>query len=472
MFILERCIVIMKTLLKYFNPILTIADMDTDTEEVKRQHGFLIYMGLLMSFGGLLWGIICIINGLYIPMIVPFTYVGITTLNFFYLYNTKNFIVSQNIQILISLLLPFFFQFFLGGFVASGGNVLWAVLAVFGSFTLRRKHMAIVWLMLFILLMIFSGLVDQEAKQFDIGLSEGYIIFFFVFNFIMTITIIFTLYYYFVSSEEKARIKLNESLEKIKLVQNQLIESEKMASLGSLVSGVAHEINTPLGIVLTSISHIDNEVNKMESNYNEQSLTEEALKEYIDETKQIVKIIGNQLNNAVTLIKSFKNISVDQHVEEKREFNLKQYMDDIVISLRNILKKRHVKIINNIDEEIELNSYPGIFSQIFSNLIINSINHGFENNNEENIIEISLEETNETLIITYKDNGKGIDDAYEKKIFDPFFTTKRGTGGSGLGLNIVYNLITQKLGGTLKVVRISPHGLGFTISLNNKVKKV
>jgi len=462
----------MMTFLKHFKPILTIADKETNTEEEKRQHSFLVYMGLLMSFGGLLWGIICIVNELYLPMTVPFTYIGITTLNFLYLYNTKNFIVSQNIQILISLLLPFFFQFFLGGFVASGGNVLWAVLAVFGSFTLRRKHMTIIWLILFILLVIFSGLVDQEAKKFDIGLSEEYIIFFFVFNFIMTITIIFTLYYYFVSIEEKARIRLNESLKKIKLVQNQLIESEKMASLGSLVSGVAHEINTPLGIVLTSISHIDNEVKKMESNYNEQSLTEEALKEYITETKQIVKIISNQLNNAVTLIKSFKNISVDQHIEDKREFNLKQYIDDIVISLRNVIKKRSVRVINKIDADIELNSYPSIFSQIFSNLIINSINHGFEYNNKENIIEISLEEIGETLILTYKDNGKGIDDIYENKIFDPFFTTKRGAGGSGLGLNIVYNLVTQKLGGTLKAVRISPLGLGFTMKLSNKIKKV
>ena len=466
----------MKTLLKHFKPILTIADKETNTEEEKRQHGFLIYMGLLMSSGGMLWGIICMINGLYLPMVVPFTYIGITILNFLYLYNTKNFIVSQNIQILISLLLPFFFQFFLGGFVASGGNVLWAVLAVFGSFTLRRKRMAIVWLLLFIILMIFSGLVDQEAKKFDIGLSENYIIFFFVINFIMTITIIFTLYYYFVSSEEQARVRLHESLKEIKLIQNHLIESEKMASLGSLVSGIAHEINTPLGVVLTSISHIENEVKKMESNYNEQSLTEEALTEYITETKQIIMIIRNQLSNAVTLIRSFKSISVDQHIEDQREFNLKKYIDDIIISLRSVLKGRNIKIINQIDEAIELESYPGIFSQIFSNLIINSVDHGFEydkNNDDENIIEISVkEEMGGILVINYKDNGKGITDEAKKKIFDPFFTTRRGKGGSGLGLNIVYNLVTQKLGGSLKVVRISPHGLGYTMRLNIKVKKV
>jgi hypothetical protein len=230
----------MTTLLKRLQFLLTIGDKETDTEEEKRQHGFLIYMGLLMSFGGLMWSTLSVINGLYLPAMVPYAYIFVTILNFTYLYHTKNFIVVQNIQILMSLLLPFFFQFLLGGFVASGGNVLWSVLAVFVSFTLRNKKMSVVWLILFILLMIFSGLVDPLAKQFDIGLSEGYIIFFFVFNFITTVLIIFSLYYYFVRSEEDARLKLEESMEQLRLAQNQLIESEKIASLGSLVSGVAH----------------------------------------------------------------------------------------------------------------------------------------------------------------------------------------------------------------------------------------
>ena len=439
----------MKSLLKRLQPLLTIADKESDSDEEKRQHGFLIYLGLLMSGGGILWGTLCLVNGLYHPAIVPFIYVFITILNMSYLYVTKNFIVSQNIQILMSLLLPFFFQFLLGGFVASGGNVLWSVLAVFGSFTLRRKHMTVVWLALFILLMVFSGLVDSQAKRFDIGLSEGYIVFFFVINFILTISIIFTLYYYFVSSEEDARLKLQSSLEQLQLAQEQLIESEKMASLGSLVSGIAHEINTPLGVGLTGISQIEHEVKKLEKNYHDQTLTEEALTEYMSTTKQLVTTIRDRLNNAVALVRSFKHISVDQHFEDQREFNLKKYTDDLLLSLQNQLKSGQVKVINSIDETMILDSYPGIFSQIFTNFILNSIKHGFDNsiNNEtENLIEISVEEIDGKLIIHYRDNGQGITDATEKRLFDPFFTTKRGQGGSGLGLNIVYNLVTQKLG--------------------------
>jgi len=275
----------------------------------------------------------------------------------------------------MSLLLPFFFQFLLGGFIASGGNVLWSVLAVFGSFTLRNKKMSIMWLVLFILLMIFSGLVDPLAKEFDIGLSEGYIIFFFVLNFITTVLIVFSLYYYFVSSEEDARLKLQESLQQLQHAQNQLIESEKMASLGSLVSGVAHEINTPLGVGLSGISQIEHEVKKLETNYNDQALTEEALRGYISTTKQLVTTIRDRLNNAVALVRSFKNISVDQHFEDIREFNLKKYIDDLLLSLQNQLKTKQVNVVNSIDEHMVIESYPGIFSQIISNFILNSIKH-------------------------------------------------------------------------------------------------
>lgn len=465
----------MGSLLKRLQFLLTIGDKESDTEEEKRQHGFLIYMGLLMSSGGLMWSTLCVIHGLYLAAMVPYTYILVTIFNFTYLYHTKNFEVTQNIQILMSLMLPFFFQFLLGGFIASGGNVLWSVLAVFGSFTLRNKKMSIVWLILFILLMIFSGLVDPWAKQFDIGLSEGYVIAFFVLNFIATVLIIFSLYYYFVSSEEDARLKLQASLEQLRLAQNQLIESEKMASLGSLVSGVAHEINTPLGIGLTGISQIEHEVKKLEKNYNDQALTEEAFTGYIFTTKQLIATIRDRLNSAVALVRSFKNISVDQHFEDLREFNLKKYIDDLLLSLQNQLKMNQVKVVNAIDEHMVIESYPGIFSQLFSNFILNSIKHGFEgdfNDGGENIINISIDKADNGLIIHYEDNGKGITDTIEKHLFDPFFTTKRGQGGSGLGLNIVYNLVTQKLGGTLDVVRISPHGLGFTIVVDIPVKKV
>ena len=445
--------------------ILKIADKPSDSQEQKRQHGFLIYMGLLMSMGGLLWGVLCLAYGLTLAAVVPFTYVLSTLINFLYLYKVKNFFVSQNIQIFISLMLPFFFQLFLGGFVASGGNVLWSVIAVFGSFTLRNKSTSVVWLTLFVLLMILSGVVDEHAKQFDIGLAESYSVLFFVINFIFVISIIFSLYYYFVSSEEKAKQSLEISLRELKEAQQRLIDTEKMASLGSLVSGVAHEINTPLGVGLTGISQIDHEIKKIESNYHSESLTEEALLDSVSTIKQLTKTIRDRLNNAVTLVRSFKNISVDQHFEDKREFNLHDYTQDLILSLQNPLKSKHANVINDIDKNIILESYPGIFSQIVSNLILNSISHGFDTDTR-NSIKISAQ-VGETFKIYYQDNGKGISEEIVKKIFDPFFTTKRGQGGSGLGMNIIYNLVTQKLGGSIEIVHVSPHGLGFNITLDS-----
>jgi len=457
--------------LRYLNLLLSIANKESDSEEVKRQHGFLIYMGLLMSLGGVFWAILCLYNDLLFAASVPISYIFITTLNFYYLYKSKNFIVAQNIQIFISLLLPFLFQFFLGGFVASGGNVLWSVLAVFGSFTLRRRHASIVWLILFIFLMIFSGVVDSEAKRFDIGLSENFIILFFVMNFILVTSIVFSLYYYFVRSEEAARAKLQNSLEQLEQAQEQLIASEKMASLGSLVSGVAHEVNTPLGVGLTGISQIDHEIKKIRSNYESESLTEEALLESVDTVEQLTQTIKDRLNHAASLIKSFKHISVDQHFEDKREFVLKRYVDDLVLSLQSPIKSKQVTVVNNIDKTIILESYPGIFSQIITNFILNSIAHGFEETTK-NKIEISAY-IEDGLILEYQDNGIGLTKEIEKRIFDPFFTTKRGQGGSGLGMNIVYNLVTQKLGGTLEVNHNSlNNGLGFKISLDTSHIKV
>jgi len=459
----------MNNVVRIIQKLLTIADKDTSTDDERRQHGFLIYMGLLMSSGGLLWGSLCVYYGIYIAAAVPYAYIGITVLNFTYLYYSKNFKFSQNLQIIISLLLPFFFQFFLGGFIASGGNVLWSVIAVFGSFTLRNKKMSLVWLSLFIGLMIFSGLVDDYAKPYDIGLDNSYIIFFFVINFIFTISIIFSLYYYFVSTEESARRELQDSLEQLKLTQEQLIESEKMASLGSLVSGVAHELNTPLGVGISGVSQLKHELKKLISNYEQNTLTENALHEYFEVTEKLTDTINDRLSNAATLVKSFKSISVDQHFEDKREFDLCQYINNIIISLQNQLKSKQVKIENKIGQNIILDTYPGVISQVFSNLILNSLAHAFEDNNNNNII-ISVN-VGDAIVIIYEDNGKGVSKEIEKKIFDPFFTTKRGQGGSGLGLHIIYNLITQRLLGSLEAFSVSPHGLGFRITLSTSLLK-
>lgn len=259
----------------------------------------------------------------------------------------------------------------------------------------------------------------------------------------------------------------NELEDKIRLLQdtqNKLVESEKMASLGSLVAGIAHEVNTPLGVSLTGVSQINHEVKKLEKSFNNESLTEEDFTQYVDTMKQLTSTIYSSLDNAVALVKSFKNISVDQHSEEARVFNLYEYVNDTIVSLYSAIKTKNVTIQNNVNKEISMDSFPGIYSQIFSNLILNSVKHAFDDD-DGNEIEINAEIKDDKLLVNYNDNGRGITPEIEKKIFDPFFTTARGQGGSGLGLNIVYNLIKQKLGGDIKVARNEAQGLHFTITI-------
>jgi len=264
--------------------------------------------------------------------------------------------------------------------------------------------------------------------------------------------------------------KLNKELEnkitEIKESEKKLIESEKMASLGSMVAGVAHEINTPVGMALTGITHLYEESENLEKLFLEGRLSEEDFKEYLQNTRILNKSIQNNLAKAAELVKSFKQVAVDQSSDETREFNLKEYIDEILISLHNELKKTKHKVIVDIDSDIKLHSNPGAFSQIFTNFIMNSLIHGFEYK-EEGEITISAFFDEEKLKIIYQDNGKGLNQEQKEKIFEPFFTTKRGHGGSGLGMNIVYNLVHNKLGGNLEVESEEGNGIKFVLTFSD-----
>ena len=260
--------------------------------------------------------------------------------------------------------------------------------------------------------------------------------------------------------------KLQSTLDQLNRSQQSLIESEKMASLGSLVAGVSHEINTPIGGSLTGISQIKHDTQAIETAYKNEEMDEEMFLKYIQNTHTLSDLVERNLQSAANLVKSFKAISVDQHKADLREINLKDYIDQVITTLHSELKHEHIQIHNNIDENINLNTYAGIYSQIFSNLILNASKHAFKDtDNQENIIDISAKLEEGRVKIYFKDNGVGVKSDIVNKIFDPFFTTTRGQGGSGLGLNIVYNLIKSKLNGTIEVDRTYKDGLAFKIEL-------
>lgn len=258
--------------------------------------------------------------------------------------------------------------------------------------------------------------------------------------------------------------ELESSLDSLKAAQKQLIESEKIASLGGLVAGVAHEINTPLGVGITAASFLEEKTADLSELLTNGQLTKKVFNDYIKVSSQSSQIILNNILKVSDLIKSFKQIAVDTNIEDKRLLNLREYFSEIVKSMSSIIKVRDCEIVNNLQDSIDIYSYPTAISIIFINLITNSITHGFKGSKDGNkiIVDGSLESGN--VEIVYYDNGIGILKSDIDKIFEPFFTTNRYEGNKGLGLNVVYNVVRQKLKGSIKASRDTKKGVKFIIS--------
>jgi len=248
----------------------------------------------------------------------------------------------------------------------------------------------------------------------------------------------------------------------LKHAQKELVQTEKMASMGRLVAGVSHEVNTPIGIAVTAASHLKNEVEKFENDYTTGELTQSSFESFIQTSIKSSDYILLNIERAVKLIQNFKNISVDQSSNDIREFDIKEYLEEIITSLHPKIKKTSHKVIIKCDNGLRINSNPGVLYQIFSNLIFNSLIHGFDNIENGHIL-IEVNSSYKYLYITYMDDGKGVSADGLKKIFDPFYTTKRSSGGSGLGTHIIYNLVTQKLGGKITVDSKENKGLVYTM---------
>lgn len=257
---------------------------------------------------------------------------------------------------------------------------------------------------------------------------------------------------------------LNESLENLKLTQTQLIAQEKMASLGGLVTGVAHEINTPLGIGVTAASHLKDKTVELIGMNEQHILSKTDFDNYLTIIKEASDMVLSNLLRASKLISSFKQIAVDQSREEKQNLFIKQSLDNVLISLSPKLKQARHSVEINCSEDLQIECCPGSFMQVFTNLISNSLLHGFEGV-EEGEIRVDIKESGDQVQIKYHDDGKGISEENQKKIFEPFFTTKRNKGGTGLGLHVMYNLIFQNMGGSIEVESHPGEGTTFLIQL-------
>lgn len=263
----------------------------------------------------------------------------------------------------------------------------------------------------------------------------------------------------------KQNLELERTLKDLKEAQSELIEKEKMASLGGLVAGIAHEVNTPIGICVTGASNLVTITNQFKSKYEAGTATDQDLSELIEDVNESSSILLSNSRKAAHLVSSFKMIAVDQSSNEIREIDFAQYLEEVMLSLRPMLKKLPYKITINCAKNIRLRTIPGAISQVLTNLITNSITHGFEGRKTGNIV-IDIHYKN-GIVMNYSDDGIGMDDNKLIKLFEPFYTTKRGFGGSGLGAHLIYNLVTQSLSGNLSVSSIPDQGLFFKISLPN-----
>ncbi len=242
--------------------------------------------------------------------------------------------------------------------------------------------------------------------------------------------------------------ELSYALDALKKTQNQLIQSEKMAALGGLVAGVAHEINTPVGVAFTAATYVQELQQRYRDIYQSGKMQRQDFEAYQEKIDATVKMIYDNLRRAATLIGSFKQVSIDQSSEERREFDVCKYLNELLVSLHPQIKKSAQQICVDCPAECRVVSYPGALAQIVTNLLMNSLLHGFQPQ-DPGRIKIGVHLDGKNICVEYSDDGVGMTPEVASHIFDPFFTTKRGQGGTGLGLHIIYNIVTIQLDGEI-----------------------
>lgn len=263
---------------------------------------------------------------------------------------------------------------------------------------------------------------------------------------------------------EKKSTDLEQAFNQLSLMQDKLVEAEKMSALATLVTGIAHEINTPVGTSITLASTLADETAMLTTAFIQGQLTRSTLQDYLDIAAESTALLMANLSRAGDLIQSFKQVAVDQVILERRTFRVKEYLEEVLASLSPNLKKTSHTLTVTGDESITINNYPGALAQIVTNFVTNSLTHAFDLSSHGTIC-IDISEYNDQILIHYNDDGCGIPPESLGKIFDPFFTTARHRGGTGLGLHIVYNLVTQKLQGKIKVGSQLDQGTSFKVFL-------
>jgi len=267
---------------------------------------------------------------------------------------------------------------------------------------------------------------------------------------------------------KKANAEIETAMESLKLAQHELVRAEKLAALGSLVAGVAHELNTPIGNSVTVASTLHDKTEVFGQAVASGKLKRSTLDHYLEDTRTGSDLLLRNLMQASDLIVSFKQVAVDQASAQRRRFGLRQVVEEVAATLAPMLKKTPFKLELELADNVVMDSFPGSIGQVITNLVTNALAHAFEDR-EYGVMHIKTWRRGlHGVEMVFTDDGVGIPEADMKRVFDPFFTTKLGRGGSGLGLHIVYSLVTRVLGGRIQVTSQPGLGTRFQISLPMK----
>ena len=259
--------------------------------------------------------------------------------------------------------------------------------------------------------------------------------------------------------------KVEERTQLLKATQNELIQAEKLAALGSLVAGMSHELNTPIGNGLMLASTLAEKAPDVAEKVRGPGITRHELQDFLDETVEASRMLTSTLTRARDLVQDFKSVAVDRQSAKRREYRINDSIEETVGTIRPSLKGSKFDIDLALGEDVEMDGYPGAMSQVLSNLIDNAVRHGFDGYESGTIRITSGLDTDDRVRITVSDDGNGMSPTQQRRIFDPFYTTKLGQGGSGLGMAIVHRLITETMGGEITVDSTPGQGSTFTLYL-------
>ncbi len=264
---------------------------------------------------------------------------------------------------------------------------------------------------------------------------------------------------------ELANSELAEAMETLTRTKSELVRSEKLAALGSLVAGVAHELNTPIGNSVTVASTLQDQTASVRHALDNGGVRRSEILEYLDTVAKGTELLMRNLGTARELVAGFKQVAADQASNQRRQFNLKQTMEGILATLVPMYKKTPYTMVCDLQEGILMDSYPGPLGQILTNFVTNALAHAFDGRATGEMRLSCGRRDDGRVEIRFSDNGVGIPEEHRSRVFDPFFTTKMGQGGSGLGLNIVYNIVTSVLGGTIELESSVDNGTTFIVVL-------